>query len=161
METIYLAGGCFWGVERFFEQFKGVVNTEVGYANGKGNDPTYEELYKTGHAETVRIEYDPAVISLERLLNYYFMIIDPLSATKQGPDAGVQYRTGIYYTSVSQLGEINKAISRVESELGAKIAVEVGAIDNYARAEEYHQKYMDKYPGGYCHIRSNMFHLED
>lgn len=161
METIYLAGGCFWGVEKFFSQFRGVIDTEVGYANGDVKDTAYEDLWKTGHAETVRIEYDPLVISLEKLLDYYFMIIDPLSVNKQGPDAGRQYRTGIYYTSEDQIETIRNVIDRVEEKLGNRVAVEVEPIENYQKAEEYHQKYLDKNPGGYCHIRNYMFHLED
>lgn len=161
METIYLAGGCFWGVEKFFSQFKGVINTEVGYANGDVEEASYEELWKTGHAETVKIEYDSSIIDLEKLLDYYFMIIDPLSINKQGPDAGRQYRTGIYYTSENQIESIKNVIDKVEEKLKNKIAVEVEPIRNYQTAEEYHQKYLDKHPGGYCHIRRDMFHLED
>ena len=161
METIYLAGGCFWGVEKFFKQFRGVLFTEVGYANGDGEEANSEDLWKSGHTETVKIEYDPSIIDLEKLLEYYFMIIDPLSVNKQGPDAGRQYRTGIYYTSNDQVKSIDKVVKKVEDELASKLAVEVEPIRNYKRAEEYHQKYLDKHPTGYCHIRNNMFHLED
>ena len=99
MQTIYLAGGCFWGVQKYFDQFDGVVATEVGYANGPDVAPSYQEVCdSSGHAETVKIEYDPEVISLTDLLKYYFMVIDPLSVNRQGNDRGIQYRTGIYYT---------------------------------------------------------------
>ena len=97
MKTIYLAGGCFWGVQRFFDQFDGVVRTETGYANGPEQAPTYQDVCAdSGHAETVRIDYDESRITLEELLDDYFMVIDPTSVNKQGHDEGIQYRTGIY-----------------------------------------------------------------
>ena len=99
MKTIYLAGGCFWGLQKFFDQFGGVAETEVGYANGPDHAPTYREVCAdSGHAETVRVVYDEALLPLEKLLDYYFMVIDPLSVNRQGHDEGIQYRTGIYYT---------------------------------------------------------------
>ncbi|MCR5090786.1 MAG: peptide-methionine (S)-S-oxide reductase MsrA, partial [Oscillospiraceae bacterium] len=104
MKTIYLAGGCFWGLQKFFDQFDGVLSTEVGYANGPDSSPSYEDVCRSsGHAETVRVGYDPERISLTALLEYYFMVIDPLSVNRQGNDRGIQYRTGIYYTDESQL----------------------------------------------------------
>ena len=97
MKTIYLAGGCFWGVEKFFSQFDGIISTQVGYANGPDISPTYKDVCNnSGHAETVKIDYDDNIINLNELLEYYFMIIDPLSKNKQGNDIGIQYRTGIY-----------------------------------------------------------------
>ena len=105
--TIYLAGGCFWGLQKYFDQFPGVRATEVGYANGPDSAPTYREVCdSSGHAETVKIEYDPNKISLRELLDKYFLVIDPLSVNKQGNDRGIQYRTGIYYADQSQLPEI-------------------------------------------------------
>ena len=99
MKTIYLAGGCFWGVQKFFDQFDGVLETEVGYANGPETAPSYEDVCdSSGHAETVKIVYDESRIALTDLLGYYFKVIDPLSVNKQGNDRGIQYRTGIYYT---------------------------------------------------------------
>ena len=160
MNRIYLAGGCFWGVQKFFDQFDGVRATEVGYANGPDAAPTYREVCdSSGHAETVRIDYDEAVMPLDRLLDYYFMVIDPLSVNRQGGDAGIQYRTGIYYTDPGQLPVIRAACERVQAELGAPLAVEVQPIQNFFTAEEYHQKYLDKNPGGYCHIPRAMFAL--
>ena len=160
MQTIYLAGGCFWGMQKFFDQFEGVIDTEVGYANGPDQAPSYQEVCgSSGHAETVKIEYDPAVVSLTELLNYYFMVIDPLSVNKQGNDKGIQYRTGIYYTVDSQLPEIRAVYEEQEKKAGAKLAVEMGPIENFFTAEEYHQKYLDKNPGGYCHIPRTMFDL--
>ena len=113
----------------------------------------------SGHAETVKIQYDPDQISLTELLGYYFMVIDPLSINKQGNDRGIQYRTGIYYTEDSQLPEIQKVYKEQEEKAGAKLAVELEPLHNFYSAEEYHQKYLDKNPGGYCHIPQKMFHL--
>ena len=171
--TIYLAGGCFWGTQKFFDQFHGVVSTEVGYANGPddvnspddknspASAPTYQDVCNnSGHAETVRIDYDDSVLSLTDLLNYYFLVIDPLSVNKQGGDVGIQYRTGIYYTSEDQLPEIEAVYREQEEKAGAKLAVELEPLRNFYSAEEYHQKYLDKNPGGYCHIPARYFHLQ-
>ena len=161
MQTIYLAGGCFWGVQKYFDQFDGVLATEVGYANGPEEAPSYRDVCNSsGHAETVKIEYDPEVISLTDLLGYYFMVIDPLSINRQGNDRGVQYRTGIYYTDESQLPEIKTVYREQEEKAGAKLAVEMEPLKNFYTAEEYHQKYLDKNPGGYCHIPRKMFSVE-
>ena len=161
MKTIYLAGGCFWGVQKYFDQFDGVLATEVGYANGPEEAPSYRDVCNSsGHAETVKIEYDPEVISLTDLLGYYFMVIDPLSINRQGNDRGVQYRTGIYYTDESQLPEIKTVYREQEEKAGAKLAVEMEPLKNFYTAEEYHQKYLDKNPGGYCHIPRKMFSVQ-
>ena len=160
MKTIYLAGGCFWGMQKFFDQFDGVAETEVGYANGPDYAPSYQEVCKnSGHAETLRIEYDPDTISLTALLEYYFMVIDPLSVNRQGEDSGIQYRTGIYYTGEDQLAEIDAVYAAQEEKAGAKLAVELEPIRNFFSAEEYHQKYLEKNPGGYCHIPRSFFNL--
>ncbi len=96
METIYLAGGCLWGMQKFIDQFQGVARTEVGYANGPDKAPSYQEVCRSsGHAETVRVDYDETVLPLEKLLDCYFLVIDPLSVNRQGEDAGIQYRTGV------------------------------------------------------------------
>ena len=160
MDTIYLAGGCFWGTQKFFDQFQGVISTQVGYANGPDSAPSYQDVCAdSGHAETVRIDYDPSVMPLSRLLQYYFMAIDPLSVNRQGHDEGIQYRTGIYYTDEAQLPEIRAVFSAKEQELGAKLAVEVLPLKNFFPAEDYHQKYLDKNPGGYCHLSGELLHL--
>ena len=160
MKTIYLAGGCFWGMQKFFDQFDGVAETEVGYANGPDYAPSYQEVCKnSGHAETLRIEYDPDTISLTALLEYYFMVIDPLSVNRQGEDSGIQYRTGIYYTGEDQLAEIEAVWTAQEKKARAKLAVELEPIRNFFSAEEYHQKYLEKNPGGYCHIPHSFFSL--
>jgi len=158
--TVYLAGGCFWGVQKFFDQFDGVLATEVGYANGPDAAPTYREVCdSSGHAETVRVDYDEDAISLERLLELYFMVIDPLSVNRQGNDRGIQYRTGIYYTDASQLPTIEAACAVERGKVGAPLAVEVMPLENFFSAEDYHQKYLDKNPGGYCHIPRALLRL--
>ena len=157
-KTIFLAGGCFWGLQKYFDQFDGVLRTEVGYANGPDRAPRYEDVCNdSGHAETVMIEYDGSRISLETLLDRYFLVIDPLSVNRQGHDEGIQYRTGIYYTDDGQLDAIRKVYSRVEAEAGAKLAVAVEPLENFFSAEEYHQKYLEKNPGGYCHIPKSFY----
>ena len=160
MKTIWLAGGCFWGMQKFFDQFSGVLRTEVGYANGPDKAPSYEEVCAdSGHAETLRIDYDETRISLTELLKYYFMVIDPLSVNRQGHDEGIQYRTGIYYTDETLLPEIRTVWQKEEEKAGAKLAVELEPLRNFFSAEEYHQKYLDKNPGGYCHIPNQYFSI--
>ena len=160
MKTIYLAGGCFWGMQKFLDQFDGVVKTEVGYANGPDAAPSYKDVCaNSGHAETVRVDYDEAQMSLTKLLDFYFMVIDPLSVNRQGGDTGIQYRTGVYYTEEDQLPEIEAVFRAQEAKAGAKLAVELCPLQNFFTAEEYHQKYLDKNPGGYCHIPAVFFTL--
>ena len=161
LKTIYLAGGCFWGVQKFFDQFDGVISTEAGYANGPDEAPSYREVCAgSGHAETVKIVYDEERISLRELLGYYFMVIDPLSVNRQGNDRGIQYRTGIYYTAKEQLPEIEAVYGEQQQKAGAKLAVEILPLYSFSAAEEYHQKYLDKNPGGYCHIPRDLFTLQ-
>ncbi len=156
--VIFLAGGCFWGLQKYFDQFDGVLRTEVGYANGPDWAPGYKDVCNdSGHAETVKIEYDESRIPLENLLDSYFLVIDPLSVNKQGHDEGIQYRTGIYYTDEKQLETIRKVYGREEAKAGAKLAVAVEPLKNFFSAEEYHQKYLEKNPGGYCHIPARFY----
>ena len=160
MSTIYLAGGCFWGLQKFFDQFDGVISTEVGYANGPEQAPSYEEVCDdSGHAETVKIVYDESRIPLEKLLEYYFMVIDPLSVNKQGHDEGIQYRTAIIYPEEGQKPVIMEVYRREEEKAGAKLAVAVEPLVNFFPAEQYHQKYLEKNPGGYCHIQAKYYSL--
>ena len=160
-ETIFLAGGCFWGLQKYFDQFDGVIRTEAGYANGPDRAPSYEDVCSdSGHAETVMIEYDEARIPLETLLDLYFRVIDPLSVNRQGHDEGIQYRTGIFYTGENQLKAIRTVYDREEAKAGAKLAVIVEPLRNFFRAEEYHQKYLEKNPGGYCHIPARFYRAE-
>ena len=160
MKEIYLAGGCFWGMQKFFDQFEGIIETEVGYANGPDQKPSYEEVcHNSGHAETLRILYDEKLLSLTKLLEYYFMVIDPVSVNRQGNDIGIQYRTGIYYTEEDQLPEIMDIYQKEQEKAGVSLAVSLEKLKNFFSAEEYHQKYLDKNPGGYCHIPETYFHL--
>lgn len=161
MKEIYLAGGCFWGTQKFFDQFDGITKTEVGYANGSFLNPTYEQVCRdnTGHAETVRIEFNEEEISVSEILEKYFMTINPLSLNRQGNDIGTQYRTGIYYVDDGMLPEINKVMEEKTKEIGQPLAVEVKQLESFSLAEDYHQKYLDKNPGGYCHIPSKLLNL--
>lgn len=157
--TIYFAGGCFWGTEHFFEQINGVTETEVGFANGHTKNPSYHDVVynNTGFAETVKVTYDPKVVDLNLLLNLYFLTIDPTSLNRQGNDFGTQYRTGIYYTSEDQLPVIEDRVKAESTKYTSPIVVEVTPLKNYYKAEEYHQDYLDKNPGGYCHINPELF----
>ncbi len=162
MNTIYLAGGCFWGLQKYLDQFGAVVQTEVGYANGPDTPPSYEDVCRSvGHAETVRVVYDEARMPLGELLDFYFLVIDPLSVNRQGHDSGIQYRTGIYYTDDAQLPVIRTVVRREEEKAGAPLAVAVEPLRNFFSAEEYHQKYLEKNPGGYCHIPQRYFSIAD
>lgn len=161
MKEIYLAGGCFWGVQKFFDQFNGVLNTTVGYANGHSDNPQYKDVKAgiTGHAETLKIQYDESVISLKDLLNYYYMIVDPISINQQGEDKGISYRSGIYYVDDKNLDIINEVTSHEQLKYKDKFAVEILPLSNFYDAEEYHQKYLEKNPNGYCHIHKEMFNI--
>lgn len=152
--VIYLAGGCFWGLEKLMQSIPGVIDAQSGYANGTGKaDAKYQTILggKTGFRETVRVEYDPAKVSLDHLLLAYFYVIDPTVLNKQGNDTGTQYQTGIYYTN-TQVQAVVERIVELERGRHKVFAVEVGPLKNYYPAEEYHQNYLDKNPGGYCHI---------
>lgn len=161
MKTIYLAGGCFWGTEHFLSLVHGVIEAEVGYANSNVPHPTYREVCtgKTGAAETVKVIYNPNEISLPFLLNLYYQTIDPTSINKQGNDRGTQYRTGIYYTDPSVRPVIEQSIESLQKKYSKPLAIEVAPLENFYPAEEYHQDYLDKNPGGYCHINPGLFKL--
>ncbi|MDD4847974.1 MAG: peptide-methionine (R)-S-oxide reductase MsrB [Bacteroidales bacterium] len=158
---IYVAGGCFWGTEHFLKQIHGVIATEVGYANGNTSHPTYQEVCKnnTGHAETVKVLYHPNEVTLTTLLELYFMTIDPTSVNKQGGDCGTQYRTGIFFTDENDLPIIQKAIAVLSEKYAQPIVIEVKPLENFYNAEEYHQDYLDKNEGGYCHINPQLFEI--
>ena len=161
-KEIYLAGGCFWGVEKYFSSIKGVTTTDVGYANGRTANPRYEDVVyrNTNHAETVRVVYDPAVVSLPFILEMYYKIIDPTSLNRQGNDKGTQYRTGIYYVDSQDREVAQRSLEQLAQEyVGRKIAIELKPLEHYYKAEEYHQKYLDKNPNGYCHIGKDKFAL--
>ena len=151
-QIIYLAGGCFWGLEAYMERIQGVTDAVSGYANGKGDTTNYQLLHATDHAETVKVTYDPNKISLDKLLQYYFRVIDPTSINKQGNDRGRQYRTGIYYQNEQDKAVIEAALKTLQSKYQEPIQIEVEPLKNYVVAEEYHQDYLKKNPNGYCHI---------
>lgn len=157
LKTIYLAGGCFWGLEAYMERVYGVADVVSGYANGKTENPTYDDVShkNTGHAETLKVDYDPQRISLDQILNYYLKVIDPTSLNKQGNDVGTQYRTGVYFTDEKDKEVIEKKLSEEQKKYKDKIVVEVQKLDNFYEAEAYHQDYLAKNPYGYCHINLN------
>ncbi|QIM63652.1 peptide-methionine (S)-S-oxide reductase [Pasteurellaceae bacterium Orientalotternb1] len=152
-KEIYLAGGCFWGTEAFMQRINGVLDAESGYANGSSLNPTYRDVCNgSGHAEVVKVTYDADNISLAKLLDYYFKVIDPISVNQQGADKGIQYRTGIYYVDPQDLPIIEKALADLQTQYAYPLAVEKAPLEHYFPAEEYHQDYLDKNPNGYCHI---------
>lgn len=151
LQEIYLAGGCFWGMQGYFRQLKGVLATEVGYANGQSDTTSYQEVKVTDHAETLHIKYDASQITLVELLKHYFRVIDPKSVNKQGGDIGRQYRTGIYYVEDASY-KVVQAFMAAQTALLGELAVEVAPLNNFVKAEDYHQDYLLKNPNGYCHI---------
>ena len=160
-KEIYLAGGCFWGTEHFLKLIDGVEATQVGYANGNIANPTYKQVCTgtTDFAETVKVQYDPVKVDLPFLIDLYFKTIDPTSVNKQGNDRGTQYRTGIYYTDPADLSVIQETVHRLAATYTRPLAVEMKPLENFYPAEEYHQDYLDKNPGGYCHIHPELFDL--
>ncbi|MCR3758939.1 peptide-methionine (S)-S-oxide reductase MsrA [Clostridium felsineum] len=154
MKKIVFAGGCFWGVEAYFNTIEGVLNTKVGYANGDTENPTYDEVCtdKTGYAEACFLEYDSNKVKLESLLEAYFKVVDPTLENRQGHDEGTQYRTGIYYFDKDDEKVIKEYKAKEQEKYEAPIVTEILPLKNFYDAEEYHQKYLDKNPNGYCHI---------
>lgn len=153
-EVIYLAGGCFWGIERLMQVVNGVITTTVGYANGDMLDmANYKDVCsgKTGFKETVKVEFDNTKVSLESLLFLFFKVIDPTVVNRQGNDIGTQYQTGIYYIDDNSKAIVEKVVN-VEKLRTKKFNVEVGPLINFFDAEDYHQDYLIKNPSGYCHI---------
>ena len=154
MKEIILAGGCFWGVEAYFQRLNGVEKTIVGYTDGKTENPSYKEVCsgETNHAEACKILYDEKIISLEKILEHFFRIIDPTSLNRQGHDIGTQYRTGVFYNNLEDKEIIEKFIENKKSEYSNPIVVDVKEEKRFWNAEEYHQNYLIKNPGGYCHV---------
>ncbi|MFR3822025.1 MULTISPECIES: peptide-methionine (S)-S-oxide reductase MsrA [Hungatella] len=157
LHTIYLAGGCFWGIEAYMKKLPGVRDTDVGYANGNTENPTYEQVCydNTGHAETVKVVYDPALISTEQLLDGFFKVVDPTSINRQGNDRGSQYRSGIYYVDEADKAIAESAAARQKEKYKDPVVTEILPLNQFYLAEDYHQDYLDKNPGGYCHINLN------
>lgn len=151
-KEIYLAGGCFWGLEAYMQKINGVEDAVSGYANGNTENPGYKDLHTSGHAETVKVVYDPEIIGLNDILAYYLRVVDPVSVNKQGNDTGSQYRSGIYYTDVDDKKIIDKVLENEQKKHEKPIAIEVQPLKHFYDAEEYHQDYLEKNPTGYCHI---------
>ena len=156
-KEIYLAGGCFWGLEAYMEKIPGVSDAVSGYANGNTENPSYEDLVyrNSGHAETVKVTYNPDELSLKTLLQYYLRVVDPTSINKQGNDKGTQYRSGVYYSNEADKQVIEEVLKKEQSKYKSPIVVEVLPLKQFFKAEEYHQNYLKKNPGGYCHIDLN------
>jgi peptide-methionine (S)-S-oxide reductase len=160
-EVATLAGGCFWGMEDLLRKLPGVLNTDVGYSGGTTAHATYEQVKtgKTGHAESVQIEFDPETLSFETLLLYFFKIHDPTTADQQGNDIGSQYRSAIFYHTEAQRETAENVIERIEKSHAWKhpIATEIEPYEKFWRAEDYHQDYLEKHPNGYtCHFERNI-----
>ena len=159
-KEIYIAGGCFWGVEEYYSQLKGVIESVSGYANGTKENPTYEEV-KSGQynfVECVRIKYDDNIISLEKILEHYLRFIDPYSLNKQGEDIGIQYRSGVYSNSLEERKRIKEYF---DNTLKKDYLIEIKELENYFLAEEYHQQYLKKHVNGYCHINLNLINKKE
>jgi len=160
LKEIWLAGGCFWGVEEYFSRIEGVYDAVSGYANGDIENPAYEQVMAgAGHAETVHVLYDPEAVELSTLLTHYFRIINPLSRNQQGFDIGIQYRTGVYYKDKSDLPIIEAVFAHEREKYSDPIVVELLPLENFYKAEEYHQDYLKKDPTGYCHV--DFGHLDE
>lgn len=153
-KDIYLAGGNFWGMQKYFDSVKGVLRTQVGYANGCTPNPTYADVSRgnSGYTETVRVQYDPNGINLRDLLVLFFRAIDPTSVDKQGKDIGNQYRTGVYYVDEEDRKTILDFMAEEQKRHAGKIVTEAKELESYYPAEEYHQEYLEKNPEGYCSI---------
>lgn len=157
-QDIYFAGGCFWGVEAYFEQLPGVLSAASGYANGRTANPTYQQVIyaNTGHAETVHVRYDATKISLDDLIWHFFRIIDPTTLNRQGNDIGTQYRSGIYTTNDKDRAHVAYALMLLQEQHKQPIVIENEPLKHFYEAEEYHQDYLEKNPGAYCHVDLNL-----
>ncbi len=153
MKKIVLAGGCFWGVQAYFDMVKGVEKTIVGYIDGMTSQPTYQDVLNgSGHTEAIYIEYNELVVELNTLLDHYFNIIDPTLVNRQGNDIGINYRTGIYTYDEAEIKDINAYIDSIRDQYNKPIVTSVKMAEDFVNAEDYHQNYLEKNPGGYCHI---------
>lgn len=158
-QIIYLAGGCFWGIEAYFGYIDGIIKSRVGYANSNIDNPSYELVCsgKTNAVEVVEITYNNNIISLDSILDEFFSIIDPTTLNKQGNDIGTQYRSGIYFINENEEEKIKEYISKIKIKYDKEIVTEIKKLDNFFEAESYHQKYLSKNPNGYCHIDLSKF----
>ena len=159
IKEIYFAGGCFWGTEHLFQLIRGVVGTEVGYANGKIDNPTYEQVvsHTTGFTEAVKVKYDADEVNLPLLIEVFFKSIDPTTLNRQGNDIGDNYRTGIYTTDAAAEEIVKTEVAKLAKNYDKPVVVETIPLQNFYKAEDYHQDYLVKNPGGYCHIPLSVF----
>ena len=159
IKEIYFAGGCFWGTQHLFDLVRGVVATETGYANGKIKNPTYEQVisHTTGFTEAVKVQYDADEVDLPLLINVFFKSIDPTTKDRQGNDVGDNYRSGIYSTDKATEAIVKIEVAKLAKNYRKPVVVEMIALKNFYKAEDYHQDYLDKNPGGYCHIPMSVF----
>ena len=146
MEIAILGLGCFWGPEIKFSKLEGIIKTEVGYCGGENKETTYEEVCtgNTNHAEVVKLDYDPKIISYEKILEYFFEIHNPITLNSQGPDFGTQYRSVIFYLNDGQKEIAKKVLEKVNKNLSGKVVTNISLVKNYCPAEEYHQRYLEK-----------------
>ena len=146
MEIAILGLGCFWGPEIKFSKLKGVIKTEVGYCGGNSKETTYKEVCtgNTNHAEVVKLDFDPKIISYEKILNFFFEIHDPTTLNSQGPDFGTQYRSEIFYLNEKQKEISESIIDKMNANLSGKVVTKSSLLKNYCPAEEYHQRYLEK-----------------
>ena len=163
MKEIVLAGGCFWGVQEYYRRAKGVISSKAGYAQGIKDNPSYQEVCtgNTKHAEVVYVRYDEQVISLEKILEHLFRMIDPTTLNRQGNDIGTQYRTGIYFMDGMDEPIIRDYVSMKQKDYKKAIVVEIEKLDKFFDAEDYHQDYLVKNPSGYCHINMGLLKKEE
>jgi len=153
-QTAIFGAGCFWGVQEAFEKIPGVLSTAVGYSGGTTKNPTYEQVctHRTGHAEVVKVDYDPNVVSYQKLLDFFFEIHDPTTVNRQGPDVGSNYRSAIFFTTPGQEEQARATIARLQKSTAAPIVTQVELAGPFYPAEDYHQHYADKHGGGFCHV---------
>lgn len=153
-QTIYLAGGCFWGVQGYFDLLKGVIFSQVGYANSKVESPSYPLVCSgsTDAVEALELVFENEILSLDKILTHFFGIIDPFALNYQGNDFGTQYRSGIYAKDLELLNKVQKFVTALQKQLSQKIVTEIQMLTNFYPAESHHQKYLEKNPKGYCHI---------
>ncbi len=152
--VIYLAGGCFWGIQGYFDLLDGVVESQVGYANSNVESPDYYTVCSgsTNAVETLELHFAEEILSLNSILRHFFEIIDPFALNYQGHDFGTQYRSGIYTRDAQILQEVREFVESYQKQYSQKIVTEVKLLENFYPAESYHQKYLQKNPTGYCHI---------
>jgi peptide-methionine (S)-S-oxide reductase len=163
MKQIIVAGGCFWGVEAYFRQLKGIEDTSVGYIDGNMKSPTYDMVCngQATHAEACALTYDPKVLTIEKILDHLFRIIDPFSRFKQGHDVGMQYRTGVYYLDDEDEALIQNSFIKYFKDDIKRVKTHIKKATDYVLAENYHQRYLDKNPNGYCHVNLGLAKEEE